>query len=358
MKKFKVFLSLFKERDWLEEMATKGWLLKDMTLGMIYHFEKIEPAEKVYEIDRFTVLRKPKKEMLLSRKTALDIASQAGWKVVTHDEDMNYYFVKDKAGDESDEFYDDAELRRGRAEKYRRHLTYEVLAEILGMLFALSVLCLLVFGLAEFLGEPADVLCKLSWVYLVCIVLFGGYSVFSLKYGDWIYNELCMSREEWEQRKRLGEQRKFSNTKYLMSFLGEKKEQGLALIDYVDGKYLFEETDRNCWYEIDTKQALKKRLKAQGKKYRWEKKDWNLQSFQWYEMSIVEAQSKGLELICIVDGGTLVYKCDKQQGQKALMNLEHNEVMGWRQRFLDRGLVWVLIFLGGFAVGFFGKMLM
>ena len=358
MKKFKVFLSLFKERDWLEEMATKGWLLKDMTLGMIYHFEKIEPAEKVYEIDRFTVLRKPKKEMLLARKTALDIASQAGWKVVTHDEDMNYYFVKDKAGDESDEFYDDAELRRGRAEKYRRHLTYEVLAEILGMLFGLSVLCLFVFGLTEILGEPADVLYKLSWVYLVCIALFGGYSVFSLKYGDWIYNELCLSREEWEQRKRLGEQRKFSNTKNLMSFLEEKNEQGLVLTDYVDGKYLFEETDMDCWYEIDTKYALKKRLKAQGKKYHWEKKDWNLQSFQWYEMSIAEAQSKGLELVCIVEGETLVYKCDKQQGQKELMNAEHNEAMGWRQRFLNRGLIWGIVFLGGFALGFFGKMLM
>ena len=50
MKKFKLFLSLFKERDWLEEMATKGWLLKDMTLGMIYHFEKIEPSAPTWYI--------------------------------------------------------------------------------------------------------------------------------------------------------------------------------------------------------------------------------------------------------------------------------------------------------------------
>lgn len=339
-------------------ILTSGWLLKDMTLGTIYHFEEIEPTEKVYEIDRFTVVRKPKKNMLLARKTALDIASQSGWDVVTHDEDMNYYFVKDKAGDESDEFYDDAELRRERAEKFRRHLTYDVLVELLGVVLLVSVVYLLGFGLLEFLGKSTESMHGLIWGYLVLVSFLGGYSFFALWYGDWIYEELCLSREEWEQRKRLGEKRKFSNTKNLLNFLQEKNAQGLVLTDYSDGKYLFGETDMECQYEIDTKQALKKRLKAQGKKYRLERKDWNLQSFQWYEMSIAEAQSKGLELVCIIDGETLVYKrSSKTEGEQKQWNPDYNESMGWMQKFLDKGWIWALLFGAGAVLGFISGML-
>ena len=43
MKKIKRFKSLLKERDWLEEMATQGWLLQNITLGIIYDFKAIEP---------------------------------------------------------------------------------------------------------------------------------------------------------------------------------------------------------------------------------------------------------------------------------------------------------------------------
>ena len=359
MKKFKFFISLFKERDWLEEMATKGWLLKNMTLGMIYHFEKIEPAEKVYEIDRFTVLRKPKKNMLLARKTAMDIASQSGWDVVTHDEDMNYYFVKDKAGDESDEFYDDTDLRRERAEKYRRHLTYDVLMELLGVMLFVSAVYLAGFGLLDLLGNSVEVMHGLTWGYLALVTFLSGYSLFSLWYGDWIYEELCLSREEWEQRKRFGEKRKFSKTQNLLGFLREKNEQGLTLIDYNDGKYLFEETETDFQYEIDTKQVLLKRLKAQGKKYHWERKDWNLQSFQWYEMSIAEAQSKGLELVCIIDGETLVYKrSSAMQGQDLLSNFDFNETMGWKQKVLAKGWIGLLPFAIGAVVGFLASMLL
>lgn len=51
MKKTKFFLSVLKERDWLEEMAAKGYILKNITMGMCYDFEETEPCEKVYEID-------------------------------------------------------------------------------------------------------------------------------------------------------------------------------------------------------------------------------------------------------------------------------------------------------------------
>lgn len=353
MKKFKFFMSLLKERDWLEEMATRGWLLKDMTLGVLYHFEEIEPTEKVYEIDRFTVLRKPKKHMLTARKTALDIAKQAGWEVVTHDEDMNYYFVKDKAGDESDEFYDDIELRRERAEKYRRHFSYDLLIELLGVVLFVSVVYVLAFVLFKVLWDATEALNRLAWVYICFVSFMGVLAFFALTYGHWVYEELCLSREEWEHRKRFGEKRKFRKTKDFLSYLQEKNMQGLMLTDYTNKIYQFDETNTSYQYEIDTKQALKKRLKAQGKKYRWERKDWNLQSFQWYEMSIAEAQSRGLELVSIIDGETLVYKRVSQDDiQEAVLNPNYNESMGWMQKLLDKGWIWVLLFGGGMIFGF------
>lgn len=125
MKKLKFFFSLLKERDWLEGMASQGWLLTNMTWGVLYHFEKTEPCEKVFEVERFAITAHPTVADLTARARALDITSQFGWEQVTHDEDMNYYFMKDKAGDETDEFYDNAELRKERAERYRKHFSIE-----------------------------------------------------------------------------------------------------------------------------------------------------------------------------------------------------------------------------------------
>ena len=355
MKKCKFFMSLLKERDWLEDMARQGWLLKDMTLGILYHFEEIEPAEKVYEIDRFTVLRRPKKQMLTARKTALDIAKQVGWEVVTHDEDMNYYFVKDKAGDESDEFYDDEELRRERAEKYRRHFGYDVVRELIMTLLIIAIIFTCGMTMLEVAGENLDGFswpCVISTLGIVAVILI------LLDYAQKLYEELCMSREEWEHRKRFGEKRKFRKTQEVLSYLQNKNEQGLTLIDYKNGTYLFDETTTSYQYEIDTKQALKKRLRAQGKKYRWERKDWNLQSFQWYEMSITEAQSQGLELVSVIDAEILVYKREKQDNiQQTLLNSDYNEAMGWMQKFLDKGWVTAVLMGIGFVIGFVSALL-
>lgn len=355
MKKWKFFMSLLKERDWLEDMARQGWLLKDMTLGMLYHFEEIEPAEKVYEIDRFTVLRKPQKQMLTARKTALDIAKQAGWEVVTHDEDMNYYFVKDKAGDESDEFYDDEELRRERAEKYRRHFGHDVLRELIMTLLIVAIVYTCGMMMLEVAG---DSIAGFAWPCVITVLGVVVIMLFTLDYAQKLYEELCMSREEWEHRKQFGEKRKFRKTQELLSFLQNQNEQGLTLIDYKNGTYLFDETTTSYQYEIDTKQALKKRLKTQGKKYRWERKDWNLQSFQWYEMSIAEAQSQGLELVSVIGAEVLVYKCERQDNiQQTLLNPDYNEAMGWMQKFLDKGWVTAVLMGIGFVIGLVSALL-
>lgn len=349
MKKWKFFMSLLKERDWLEEMAAKGWLLKDMTLGMLYHFEEIEPTRKVYEIDRFTVFGKPKTRMLTARTTAFDIARQSGWEIVTHDEDMNYYFVKDKAGDESDEFYDD-DTRKERAEKYRRHLGYEQPVELLSIFLFVTIIYALKFLYSGVQGERLGIFLI---IYIFCALLITGVSLASVFWGQRYYDELCLSREEWEHRKRYGEKRKFNKTDQLLTYLQDKNAQGLVLSDCVDGMFLFDETNHTYHYEIDTKHALKKRMKEEGKKYQEEKKDWNMQSIQWYEMSIDQARKHGLELVCVIDAGTLVYKREcREDVQEPAFHPEIHEHMGFVHEFADKGWIWAMVFLIGAVAGF------
>jgi hypothetical protein len=140
--KWKFFLSILKERDWLEKMAETGWLLEKIDIGMRYHFKKIEPAQKVYEIDCFPIPMSGNatKQEVMARKTAFDIAKQTGWEIVTHDESMNYYFVKDKAGDESDELYNDDESKRQRAEKFHRRYAYEQPRMLLSLIVFITVI--------------------------------------------------------------------------------------------------------------------------------------------------------------------------------------------------------------------------
>lgn len=353
MKKWKFFMSINKERDWLEEMAQHGWLLNDITFGMLYHFKECEPAQKVYEIDRFTQLGKPSKQQLTARRTALDIAQQYGWEVVTHDEDMNYYFVKDKAGDESDEFYDEDSLRQERADKFRLHLCYEQPVLLLKMLLGVTALYALVFCIV---GFSAFISVGLAAVYVVCAVVTVLMSLFSMICGEKTYRELCLSREQWEERKRYAIKKSFCKTDELIAFLQKQNEKGLALTDCCDGEYLFEETEQSYQYETDSKSLLKKRLCVQGKKYCEEKKDWNMQSIQWYEMSVAEAEKLGWEPVCVTDTEILIYK-RKSDVQGGLLNPEEESRMGRLWNFMKKALPWIIIFFIGAVAGFISAMI-
>lgn len=353
MKKWKYFTSILKERDWLEEMARQGWLLKDMTLGVRYEFEQIEPAEMVYEIERFSVQGKPTKEKIFARKTALDIAEQAGWRVITHDESMNYYFVKEKAGDESDEFYDDEELRRARAEKFSKEYGQDLMVPQLKSMLVFTICFLLYFAIMSALGQS---FAGLAWLYIVYMVIDIAYTLWILKISNLWRDELSFSREEWEYKKRFGEQKKFKKTAELLSYLQGKADNGLALTAYDKELYLFEETDKSYQYEIDTMKAFKNRCKAKGEEFKNEEKDWTDRRLKWYEQSMAEAQSMGFELVTIIEGDTIVYRRSLQEGEKPVyLNPGHNESMGWTQRLiLISGwfLVFMIVaFIIGFAVG-------
>lgn len=302
MKKIKFFLSLLKERDWLEEMAAQGWLLTNITGGIIYTFKQVEPCEKVFEIERFAITSHPTVAELTARARAFDITSQFGWEQITHDEDMNHYFVKDKAGDETDEFYDDEESRRERAERYRKHLCVEQPQILILETLIFSV----VFFLISLLEGFAPSYSFPFFTVFATIELSLIYA--SMAWGQRIYTELSMSREEWELYKKHTEKKKFSKVSQLLTFLQEKDASGLTLKTQENHRYQFEPSSRRYDYYIDTKACLKQRVKEEGQRFQSDKKDLMTQGLKWYEMSIAHAARYGFTPVTVLDKNVLVYK--------------------------------------------------
>lgn len=303
MKKLKFFMSLVKERDWLEEMATQGYLLTNITLGVIYTFKECEPCEKVYEVERFAVSAHPTVSELTAKNRAIDIATQFGWELLTHDEDMNYYFCKDKAGDETDEFYDDEESRQDRAERYRKHLSID---QPLSILLGELVISFLYIVLCIALGtESAH---GLLWIYLLLTTFEISIIFLSMVTGQRTYKEFCMSREEWTTYKKLSEKKSFKKVQQLRSYLQEKSEFGLSLKCCEGNTFTFEEDTKRYNYFIDTKANLKKRMKKEGNTFKDDQKDWSHNGLKWYETSIADAAKYGLKPVAVVGKNALVYK--------------------------------------------------
>lgn len=340
MKKLKFILSLVKERDWLEEMATQGYLLTNITAGVLYTFKECEPCEKVYEVDRFAVSAHPTVSELTAKNRALDIATQFGWEQVTHDEDMNYYFCKDKAGDETDEFYDDPESRQDRAERYRKHLSID---QPLSLLLGELLISFLYIVLCVALGtEDAH---GLLWIYLLLTTFEISIIFMSMLTGQRTYKELCMSREEWETYKKLSEKKNFKKVQQLRSYLQEKSEFGLSLKGCDGNIFTFEEDTKRYNYFIDTKSNLKKRMKKEGTSFKDDHKDWSSNGLKWYETSIADAAKYNLKPVAVVGKSAIVYKRPHSDEQLPWENGNEN------LNIITPTLAGAIILLTSFAVG-------
>ncbi len=353
MTKLKFYASLLKERDWLEKMAAKGWLLTDMTMGVFYHFKEVEPCQKVFEVERFAVSGHATVKELNARRFAIDVATQSGWEVVTHDEDMNYYFVKDRAGDETDEFYDEEESRRERAERFRKHYSYEHLRSLLLGWLVVSVLCFWEFW---FYRNNTESLIRAMTFYIILSIAQLVSCWMQIVWGNRFCNELSLSREEWEKRKRFGVKKHFNKVQQLRSFLQEQSEFGLSLTGYEDGKYLFEEDTCRYNYFVDTKSCLKKRLKEQGVHYTDEEKDWGGQGLKWYEMSIADAEKYDLKPVGVINRSILIYKRPYSAANLPWENGNEN-IRGWAKPTLIGAGIMVGACIIGYMVGYLFGML-
>lgn len=339
MKKIKFFTSLYRERDWLEEMAMQGFFLADVSMGFLYHFEKGEPAEKVYEIERFSISSQPQVAELDARITAIERATQAGWQVVTHDEDMNYYFVKDKAGDETDEFYDET-ARIHRAERLHKRYSNEAPLGLLVEWLVISVFCMLILLLMLPILKDIDPAVPVIFglIYVVTTITEIGSAFFNLTWGHRAHDELRLSRKEWEHRKKYSFRKRFSKIHQLQSFLKEQSDAGFALTGIENGKYLFAEDSEKYDYFVETKACLKKRLVHQDIPI-------NSPYLKWYETSMADAAVYDLKPLGIVMKNAIIYR--RPHSDKPLPPENENSSLN-RQ---TRSLVGVALIAGALVLG-------
>lgn len=208
MRKIKFFASIYKERNWLEKMAGQGYLFTDVTLGFLYHFQETEPCEKVFEIEHFDAPKRKTMQESSARSRALELADQQGWTVVTQYDDLNYYFAKDKSSGEEDEFYRDEEHRRERAERFRKRHSYDAPISLLVEWLIISIFCMLILlMMLPILQEiTSTVPVIFGLIYIITTITEIGSAFYNISLGQYLYDELLMSRKEWECQKQSEQQ--------------------------------------------------------------------------------------------------------------------------------------------------------
>jgi len=348
MKKIKFFTSIYKERDWLETMASQGQFLTHVTLGFLYHFEENTPCEKVYAIERFDISLRATVSELNARNHALKLAAESGWTEVTHDEDMNYYFVKDKTGSAGDEFYQDESDRKARAERFRSHYTYDAPLSLLVEWLIISVFCMLILLMMLPILKQIEpgIPVIFGLIYIITTITEIGSAFYNILLGQYLYDELLLSRKEWELHKQFSHKKHFRTVGQLKEFLAQQNEKGLVLTKYEKNHYQFE-SDLNPYdYFIDTKANLKKRMRTQQAVP-------DSESLKWYELSIKDASEYGLSPLGIIRNNAIIYS--RPHSQAPLPT--ENERLSLHHRFpslagaaLIAGALLLGLFIGIFVV--------
>lgn len=86
MKKFKLFIDMKKEEQYLKEMAAQGWGLVKYSAWNIYTFERMTPETRNYKIDYRTF---PTKADYLAYRTLFE---DSGWQVISSSKSSGFHF--------------------------------------------------------------------------------------------------------------------------------------------------------------------------------------------------------------------------------------------------------------------------
>lgn len=344
IKKVRFFCSLRKELRWLEEMAQQGYFLTDMTMGIIYKFEQHVPERLVYEVDRFDLPGSPSLKEIRAKEQFVSLAEEMGWQEVTHTEDMTYYFCKPYEENGVNEMYEDEEMRKVHATKFREY--YRRMARQINCSTLIWVSLLLIFSLLV-----VDKI--IAWV--CCAMCLGTIAVSAWAYSisEQYYREFCLSQQEWERL--YGDTanvkkvyRPFLFTRGLEKFLHKQSMQGWHLIKSGLFCYHFEKGEaREYFYSVDSRKAVNRRRRAQKQKVISDGKDINNQNNDWQVQSVKDAEAAGLVFTNAYGNNQIIYR------SMAQYKLEG------KTRFLHAWLsYWALCLSIGFVVGWITGMLL
>lgn len=317
MKKFKVFWTFGKEREWLEHMALEGWMLKDIKAGCLYYFQKNEPKHMLYEMDRFDLKRNPTLEEMLEKKNFVEMAQEAGWMEITHDESMNYYFAKEYEEDGFNELYNDEESMQYRAEKYRnRFMTTGKL--MVKMVIMVAICGILLDAATRYAANERMAMIDFIYQIFVSVYVAGSsiLALFYFKMADVWYSDMqSLTRERARKRreeKRHKQWRLILTTNGLRRYLKKHALKNERLVSMGMLSYTFVHTEHPAVdFVLDTKSMVDKRRQKIGKKKLKDAKDWNLMSNDWQAESLDYAEEQGLECLCAFDNRAIIYQVYK-----------------------------------------------
>lgn len=338
IKKTRFFCSLRKELHWLEEMAQQGYFLADMRMGVIYTFEQRMPERIVYEIDRFDLPKSPTIKEIREKEQFVSLAQEMGWQEVTHTEDMTYYFCKPYEESGVNEMYEDEEMRRLHAAKFREY--YRGMAQHLNYTTLVWAVLLLIFSMVA-ANWTAAWFCGFLCFCTIAV------SAWTNSISEQYYREFSLSRQEWEGIYENGDTikkvyRLFLLTHSLEKFLRRQSSQGWHLIKSGICVYHFVQGPAGeYFYNVDSRKAVNSRRKAQKQHVIADGKDINHQNNDWQVQSIQEAEKAGLDFVNAYGNNQIIYRSAAPHKLSGKSRLLHSWLGYW------------LIFAGGgFVIGY------
>ncbi len=354
LKQTKWFISLAKEKLWLEQRALSGWFLSDIRLGIRYIFVKDEPKRMIYEIDRFDLPKNPTLKDIRHKQEFLDMAGEMGWSPLLHDEDLNYYFCKEYKEGEINELYNDLESRQLHALKYLNRYKR-----------AGTLLIKLAFAMG-FFGVAAVVIGIISTPVRMAFIIFVlAYEIFCL--GSCLlcedlavryYIDLLMTAEELKELQRDKVMLKticrvFFTMKGLRKYLENQGRAGYHLIKASILQYVFMQGEPGDYlYTMDSRYLTNLRRKERGGKTFSSRKDWGGLNNDWQVQSLKEAEKKDWNFVCALQNWNIIYR-SRPNGEPGQLNHEKYEKgihgITWFGKLV---IFFAICFLLGVAAGF------
>lgn len=345
IKKFRFFISLRKEKMWLEEMAAQGYLFQNISFGGIrYTFEIGMPKKMVYEIDRFNVPKNPTLSQIHEKEEFLSLATELGWQEVTHDIDMNYYFSKEYVEGDINELYNDNEMRMVHANKYYDHMM-ELPNTLNTLSLVLSVLVLVEYALA-------------SNRSIGFIVFALGYSMFTLAYqlitkhfALYYRKELSLSSEEWydteqERQTYKHKRRFFLSSKQLGQYLMAQSQRGWHIQKMGIFHYVFKQGEPETrYYMIDSSSTVNRRRKKEHLPVIDDARDISNQNNDWQQQSAKDASTHGWDFVCASGNTLILYKKDTPPDESDILSTNSLYLHPWLAYW---GIAGIIGFIAGF----------
>ncbi len=353
------WVSIQKERKWLEEMALQGWFLENLTLGIFYTFVKGEPKRMLYDVDRFNLPKKPTLEEIRHKEMFLEMAEEMGWREVCHDESLTYYFTKEYEEGGVNELHNDPESRRYRAEKFRSYLQ-ESAKRMVFWSMVMAAMDTAVMLLQAATGEFSR-LDWFHWVTLVYVIFTNGIAMSCFRLGARSTRELSLTRQEWEEsidpNTHKCVRKLIFRVKKLKRFLQEQAKEGWVLTGVTPVRYFFEKQESTGQiYTMDSRWLVNRRLAEQNCKKIADGKDWTGINNDWQLKSVRDAEEKGWTFVCALENRSMIYRGDAETAEP-LNDKKYDGRIRWISLVGEYGSYLLLCGLLGGIIGFITAML-